>query len=110
MQKDIIIESHWIEIKGAIRCVKDNLSDAELEKYKENLSDLLEINFLEELCTAFDFDDDLITPLDEDYYEHHPTEPRSAELSQFQDDSRDIKTRSPERMEFEKQLDIRKPG
>lgn len=109
MQRKEIIEIHWRELKGAIRSQWDTLTDKDLEGCKENLTDLFKEDLtcqelLEEIITSFDFKDDLLTPPDEEFYEEHQTAPRSSEVSEFQDDSRDIRTRCPERKKFEENI------
>lgn len=43
-----------------------------------------------------------VYPIDEKQFEEDPIKVRTAEISQFQDEARDIETRSPEREVFEK--------
>lgn len=109
MHRKEIINIHWHELKGAIRCQWDSFSDEDLEKCKDDLlklfkEDVSAEEMLEEIITSFDFKDDLLTPPDEEFYEEHQTAPRSSEISEFQDDSRDIRTRCPERKKFEEKL------
>ena len=44
---------------------------------------------------------DYVYPIDETQFEEDPTKIRTAEISQFQDEARDIETRNPEREVFE---------
>lgn len=46
---------------------------------------------------------DYVYPLDEKQFEEDPTKIRTVEMSQFQDEARDIETRNPEREVFEKE-------
>lgn len=106
MKEKEIIELHWLEIKGAIRSQWDFLSDKDLEKNKEKLTELFKDNpdcqeLVSGIVAIFDDQEDLLTPWNESYYESHQTAPRSSEISEFQDDSRDIKTRCPERKKYE---------
>ena len=45
-----------------------------------------------------------IYPVDEKQFEDDPIKVRTAEISQFQDEARDIETRSLEREVFEKEI------
>ncbi len=115
MEQKEIIETHWTEIKNAIRGQWIKLTDEDLEKRKKSQEDLMELieseypgeknhELFNTLINFFDFNEEAITPPNEEFYEHHQTAPRSSELSEFQDDASDIKTRGPERKKFEDKI------
>lgn len=113
-----ITKNHWIEIKNALRGQWDKLSDKELEDTQYDLLRVAKLikekypeenqieESLYETIRFYDFDEGLITPPNEDFYEQNPTAARSSGLSEFQDESLDIKTRTPERSEYEKNARI----
>jgi uncharacterized protein YjbJ (UPF0337 family) len=112
----------WLEIKGGIRNLWGKLTDDELEMVKGNVTEvtgLVERKYgetkeeikakLNQLMESFDNDTDKNISPDVSSYERSPVEPRTSQTSQLQDS--DIKTRSPERAEFDKKTyDASKEG
>jgi uncharacterized protein YjbJ (UPF0337 family) len=112
----------WKEIKGGIRNLWGRLTDDELESVKGNVTEvtgLVERKYgetkeeikakLNQLMDSFDNDTDKNISPDVSSYERSPLETRTSQTSQLQDS--DLKTRSPERAEFDKRTyDASKEG
>lgn len=103
----------WNEIKGGIRNLWGKLTDDELESIKGNLTEVTglvqqkygdtkeEIRAkFDQLMDSFDNDTDKNISPDVDSYERSPLGVRTSQSSQNQDS--DIKTRSPERENFDR--------
>ena len=106
----------WDEIKGGMRNLWGKLTDDELEQSKGNLlsvSGIVQEKYgetkesikkkLDSLLASFDNETDKSLKLNdgESSYGRNPIEVRTAQASQLQDSVQDMKTRSPERTEFE---------
>lgn len=103
----------WKEIKGGIRNLWGRITDDELETLKGNLTEvtgLVEERYgetkeeikmkFDKLMESFDNDTDKNISPDVASYERNPLGVRTSQTSQLQDS--DVKTRSPERTEFDR--------
>lgn len=103
----------WNEIKGGIRNLWGKLTDDEIESVKGNLTEVtglvqrkygdtkeeIKAKF-DQLMDSFDNDTDKNISADVASYERSPLGVRTSQTSQNQDS--DIKTRSPERENFDR--------
>ncbi len=103
----------WTEIKGGLRNLWGKLTDDELEQFKGNITEvtgLVERKYgetkeeikskLDRLMDSFDNETDKNISPDVSSFERSPLGARTSQTSQLQDS--DVKTRSPERNEFDK--------
>jgi uncharacterized protein YjbJ (UPF0337 family) len=106
-------EGKWTEIKGGIRNLWGKLTDDEIEGVKGNVQEvtgLVERKYgdtkeeikakLDQLMDSFDNDTDKQISPDVASYQRSPLADRTSQTSQLQDS--DVKTRSPERAEFDR--------
>lgn len=111
------IMGKWNEIKGGVRNLWGNITEEELDNVKGDIQSLSGIvqnknseskesikKKLQTLMDTFDNETDKSLKLNdgESSYERNPTKVRTSQVSQNQDTKQDIKTRSPERAEFDK--------
>ncbi len=110
------ISGKWTEIKGGIRNLWGKITDDELEQAKGNIQSVSGIvkqkysetsesiqTKLDSLMDSFDNDTDKSLKLNdgESSFERSPTDVRTSQVSQNQDSTQDLKTRSVERAKFD---------
>jgi uncharacterized protein YjbJ (UPF0337 family) len=110
------INGKWSEIKGGVRNLWRDISEEELDQVKGNIqsvSGIVQQHYseskesikkkLENLMDTFDNETDKSLKLNdgEASYQRSPTGVRTSQVSQNQDTMQDIRTRSPERAQFD---------
>ena len=114
------INGKWDEIKGGVRNLWRDVTDEELDQVKGNIQSVSGIvqqryseskesikKKLDTLMDSFDNETDKSLKLNDGIasYQRNPTGIRTSQVSQNQDTKEDIRTRSPERDEFDKKED-----
>lgn len=107
----------WNEIKGGVRNLWGNITEEEIDDVKGNIQSLSGIvqrknneskesiqKKLDTLMETFNNETDKSLKLNdgEASYERNPTKVRTSQVSQNQDSKQDVKTRTPERAQFDK--------
>lgn len=109
------IKGKWKEIKGGVQNLWGMITDEDLEKFKGNLYGLSGViqekygetkevirSKLDKLMSSFDNATDKKRGVSgESSYERNPTATRPSATSEYQDIASDVKSRTPERKQFE---------
>lgn len=110
------INGKWTEIKGGVRNLWRDIPEEELDQAKGNIqsvSGIVQQHYnetkesikkkLDTLMDTFDNETDKSLQLNdgEASYQRNPTAVRTSQVSQNQDSTQDINTRSPERAKFD---------